>query len=135
MADRFVRVELKLPEGHKEIGKWQPARKLRFNHKDLRDVCKDTGKSIGELFSDPFSGWPYLMLYGLRWQDLSVSVDRCSELIDGWRDSHPDDKTPLQSLGQKLIEALNASGFVKIEAESKLEDVGGSEGNELTIAD
>jgi hypothetical protein len=87
------------------------------------------------LFSDPFGGWPYLLLYGLRWQDLSVSVDRCSELMDGWRDSHPDEKAPLQSLGQTLIEALNASGFVKIEAESKLEDVGGPEGNELTIAD
>lgn len=130
MADRFVRIHLELPEGASGINKWQPARKLRFNHKDLRDVCKDTGKSIGELFTDPFGGWPYLLLYGLRWQDLSLSLDRCSELIDGWRDTHADEKAPLQSLGQKLLDALNASGFVKIEAEGKLEDEsGGPEGN------
>ena len=134
MAERFVRITLELPEGpdgkpHKEAGKWQPNRKLRFNHKDLRDVVKDSGQSIGELFSDPFCGWPYLLQYGLRWQDLSVSLDRCSELIDGWRDSHSDEKAPLTSLGEKLLEALNASGFIRIEAESKLEDE--PEGNAL----
>jgi hypothetical protein len=102
--------------------KWQPARKLRFNHKDLRDVVKESGQPIGQLFSDPFGGWPYLMQFGLRWQDISITLDRCSELIDGWRDSHADEEMPLNSLGQALLDALNASGFVKIEAESPLKD-------------
>lgn len=138
MADRFVRVRLELPEDSKDTkkDKWQPNRKLRYNHKDLRDVqnaaSKDFGRpvTIGDLYSDAFTGWPYLLLYGLRWQDLQLSLDKCSELIDGWRDSHPDEKAPLQSLGEKIIEALNASGFVKIEAEGKL-DEDGPEGNEL----
>lgn len=132
MADRFVRVRLELPEGHKGAKKWQPARKLRFNHKDLRDMVKDAGRPIGELYSDAFGGWPYLLFYGLRWQDLSISLDLCSELIDGWRDSHPDEKTPLASLGEVLLEALNASGFVHIEADEPLKDEdapAGPEGN------
>lgn len=133
--ERFVRIELPLPEGpdgkpHKDTSKWQPKRKLRFNHRDIRDVCMETNKSIGQLFGDAFTGWPYLLLYGLRWQDLNISLDRCSELIDGWRDAHPDEKAPLHSLGQKILEALNASGFVKIEAEDKLEDDTSAEGNE-----
>jgi hypothetical protein len=130
--DRFVRITLDLPDGHKEIGTWQPARKLRFNHKDLRDLVKDTDRSIGELFSDAFNGWPYLLLYGLRWQDLKISLDRCSELIDGWRDAHADDQYPLNSLGQALLDALNASGFVRIEAEEPLKDetAEGDAGNE-----
>ena len=120
--DRFVRIELKLPEGAKGADKWQPARKLRFNHKDLRDVSKDSGRPIGDLFMDPFGGWPYLLLYGLRWQDLSITLDRCSELIDGWRDSHESEELPLNSLGEKLLEALNASGFIRIQADAPLKD-------------
>jgi hypothetical protein len=129
MADRFVRIELPLPEGTKGADKWQSKRKLRFNHRDLRDVVKESGKSIGELYADPFLGWPYLLLYGLRWQDLQLSLDKCSELIDGWRDSHADEKTPLTSMGETLLAALNASGFIKIEAESQLDEVG-TEGND-----
>jgi hypothetical protein len=132
MADRFVRITLALPEGHKQAHKWQPARKLRYNHKDLRDLVKDTGRPIGDLFNDAFDGWPHLLLYGLRWQDLQITLDRCSELIDGWRDEHASEQYPLTSLGEKLLEALNASGFVKIEAEGQLEPLRdeSAEGNE-----
>ena len=122
MADRFVRITLPLPEDHKRAAKWQPNRKLRYNHKDLRDLVKDSGQPIGALFQDAFGGWPYLLLYGLRWQDLQLSLDLMSELIDGWRDAHADEQYPLNSLGEKLLEAVNASGFVKIEAESPLSD-------------
>jgi hypothetical protein len=118
MAERepFVRIELDI------------RRKLRFKHKDLRDVVKDSGKSIGELFTDPFVGWPYLLLYGLRWQDLKLSLDKCSEFIDGWIDTHSDEKTPMDSLGQTLLDALNASGFVRIRPEGELDEAP-SEGN------
>ena len=132
MADRFVRIKLELPDGHKDRGKWQSARKLRFNHKDLRDVVKDSGKNLGELFTDMFGGWPYLLLYGLRWQDLTITLDRCSELIDGWRDSHADEQYPMQSLGMALKDALNASGFVKIESEGKLDDEAPNENPEAS---
>lgn len=92
-------------------------RKLRFRHKDLRDVVTDTKKTVGELITDPFGGWPYLLLYGLRWQDLKITLDKCSELIDKWADRHIEEDAPLSGLSDLLIEALNASGFVKIKAE------------------
>ena len=105
----FVRIQLDLP------------RKLRFKHKDLRDIVRESGKSIGELFNDPFNGWPYLLLYGLRWQDLKLSLDKASEFIDGWVEEHGDEKFPMDSLGQVLLDALNASGFIRIVAESELD--------------
>jgi hypothetical protein len=117
MAEQFVRIEL------------DQRRKLRYKHKDLRDVVKDTGKAIGDLFNDPFAGWPYLLLYGLRWQDLKLTLDKCSEFIDLWVEQHASEKYPMQSLGQTLLDALNASGFVRIEAEGKLEEpIEGAEG-------
>jgi hypothetical protein len=93
---------------------------------------QQSGKSIGELFLDPFVGWPYLMLFGLRWQDLKLSYDKCSEFIDKWLDDHADEKMPMDSLGQKLLDALNASGFVKIEAEGTLVDEAPAGGNAQT---
>jgi hypothetical protein len=110
MADAFVRIELDV------------RRKLRYKHKDLRDVCEATKKDIGQLFNDPFNGWPYLLLYGLRWQDLKLTLDKCSEFIDLWVERHQDEKFPMQSMGSTLLEALNASGFIRIEAEGTLKD-------------
>jgi hypothetical protein len=116
--------------------KFDIVRKLRFKHKDLRDLVATTGKSIGELFADPFGGWPYILLYALRHQDLKLSVDRCSEFIDLWVEENPvdesstDKRMPLDSLGEKILEALNASGFVRIKAENKLDDAPSAEGNE-----
>ncbi len=116
--DRFVRIELDI------------RRKLRFKHRDLRDAVKDSGKSIGELFGDPFGGWAYLLLYGLRWQDLKLTLDKCSGFIDGWVEDHEAEKVPLDSMGEKILEALNASGFVKIQAETPLDLDKASEGSE-----
>ena len=116
MAENFVRIELDLP------------RKLRFKHKDFRDCVKESGKSVGELFFDTFGGWPYLLLYGLRWQDLQLNLDKCSDLIDGWMEAHKDEEAPLNSLGQKILDALNASGFVRIKAEGQLDEPS-AEGN------
>jgi hypothetical protein len=123
----FVRIEL---DGVR--------RKLRFKHRDLRDAVNQSGKSIGALFMDPFGGWPYLLLYGLRWQDLKLTLDKCSDFLDQWVEEHGSeatkDRMPLDSMGEKILEALNKSGFVKIRAEGQLDD-GGSEGNEKPEAD
>jgi len=121
MADTFVRIELDLP------------RKLRFKHKDLRDVVDATKKPIGDLFMDPFNGWPHLLLYGLRWQDLKLTLDKCSEFIDLWVEQHIDEKTPMDSLGQKLLDALNASGFIRIQAEGTLTEPEGNGKPEASI--
>lgn len=117
-SQRFVRIDL------------DQRRKLRYKHKDLRDVVKESGKSIGELFMDPFGGWPYLLLFGLRWQDLKLNLDKASEFIDLWVETHADEKTPMDSLGQKLLDALNASGFVRIKSEGELDEAP-AEGNAL----
>jgi hypothetical protein len=110
MTDNFVRIELDVK------------RKLRFRHKDLRDAVKVSGQSIGALFSDPFGGWPYLLLYALRHQDVNLDLDKCSEFIDLWVERHAEERQPMDLLGKQLLAALNASGFVKVEAETKLED-------------
>jgi hypothetical protein len=100
-------------------------RKLRYKHKDLRDVVAESGKSLGELLTDPFGGWPYLLRYGLRHQDLTVSLDKASDFIDLWM-SEPDAETKqprtMDQLGLVILAALNASGFVKIAAENSLDD-------------
>ena len=92
-------------------------RKLIFRHKDLRDAVSETGKSIGDLFTDPFGGWGHLLRYGLRTQDPRVTLDKASEFLDLWV-AKPDPETnqerTLDQLGELLLEALNASGFVKI---------------------
>lgn len=108
-------------------------RKLKFRHRDLRDAVEKTGKSIGELFQDPFGGWAYLLLFGLRYEDLNISLDKASDFIDRWIDEpDPETKTPrtLDDLGLKLLDALNASGFVKIKADGAGKDGDGDEGAE-----
>lgn len=113
MADQFVRIHL------------DQRRKLRFKHKDLRDMVTESGKSIGELMMDSFAGWPYVLRFGLRWQDLKVSLDKASEFIDLWlEEPDPETQQPrtMDQLGLILLEALNASGFIKIQAETPLED-------------
>lgn len=106
-------------------------RKLRFRHRDLRDAVTQSGKSIGDLFLDPFGGWPHLLLYGLRWQDMKLTLDKCSDFIDGWMESHAEEETPLDSLRDKLLDALNKSGFIRIQQFDPDADPsnGGPEGN------
>jgi hypothetical protein len=111
-------------------------RKLRYKHKDLRDVVAAASTaagqkiSVGELFTDPFFGWPYLLLFGLRWQDLKLSLDKCSEFIDEWVEEHKAEKVPLDSMGELILAALNKSGFVRIRAEGELEDAQPAEAEE-----
>lgn len=126
MSDTFVRIHLDV------------RRKLRYKHKDLRDAVAESGKSIGELLTDAFGGWPYLLRMGLRWNDLKISVDKASEFIDLWCENPDPDaleawtksreagpKPPnrtLDQMGMLLLEALNASGFVKIVPDTPLDE-------------
>lgn len=99
-------------------------RKLSYEHKDLRDASAASGRSFMDLAGDPFNGWPYLLLYGLRWQgDRTVTLDRCSAFIDQWVKEHKDDeKPPMESLSDLLMEALVASGFVRLPKPEPLEE-------------
>jgi len=113
MADQFVLIDFdgtgddlknRTPDGR---------RKLRFRHKDLRDLVDATNKSVKELLDDPWGGWPYLLQYGLRWADQKITLDKASDLIDAWVQSHPDEEMPMNSLGTKLREAFEAAGFIR----------------------
>jgi hypothetical protein len=92
-------------------------RKLVFRQQDLRDVVTATKRTVGDLFDDPFAGWPYLIQYGLRLQDNRITLNQASEFMDNWVDM-PDPETKeertLDQLRDVLLEALSASGFVKI---------------------
>jgi len=98
--------------------------KLKFRHKDLRDAVLESGKAIGELYSDPFGGWPFLLKYAMRAYDLKVTTDKASEYIEIWvrqPDPNTNEKRTLDQLGQVLLEALNVSGFVSIKADEQSE--------------
>jgi hypothetical protein len=114
MADQFVRIDF---DGTGVLGPERSTvdgrRKLRFRHKDLRDVAESTKRTIKELLDDPWNGWPYLLLYGLRESDPRMTLDKASELIDKWCDSHPNEELPMNSLGQKLREAFEKAGFIR----------------------
>jgi hypothetical protein len=127
MAADFVRIELAE----------KTRLKLRFRHKDLRDAVLASNKSVGLLFDDQFGGWPYLLLYGLRWFDNRMTLDRASELMEQWIET-PDPKTgdsrDLNDLGFLILEGLKASGFIKVESAPKDDDAS-AEGNETPKAD
>lgn len=88
-------------------------------------MVAESGKPLMELLQDSFGGWPYVIRFGLRWQDLKISLDKASEFIDLWMEE-PDPDTgesrTMDQLGLVLIDALNKSGFVKIQAEKPIED-------------
>ena len=123
MAEQdFVRLEL---EKGRRI-------KLQFKHKQLREAVRASGnRPIGELLSDPFGGWPFLLVAGYSAFKGVASLDEVSDWIDVWMDQ-PDPTTgeprTLDQLGMKLIEAIKASGFIKTEP-VKDQDDEGAEGN------
>ena len=86
-------------------------RKLWFRHKDLRDAVSASGnRRMGDLLDDAFAGWPILLLHGLRHQDMRLTLDKCSEMIEAWADSGK----PLNELQEVLIKGIEATGFIKI---------------------
>lgn len=111
-------------------------RKLRLRHKDLRDLVTDTGKTAVDLFSDQFGGWPQVIKYASRWQDPTVTLDKASDLIDAWIESHPDAENPMKLLEDQLLEVMYASGYIK-KPKSASEDspASESEGNALPGAE
>jgi hypothetical protein len=86
-------------------------RRLVFRHKDLRDAVNTSKRSIGDLIGDPFGGWPVLLQHGLRHKDTTLSLDDCSEMIERWVQAGQ----PLKDLSDKVIRALENTGFIKIE--------------------
>jgi hypothetical protein len=113
-SDRFIRIDF---DGTGKLGPERASpdgrRKLRFRHKDLRDVVESTKRTVKELLDDTWNGWPYLLFYGLREADPRITLDKCSDLIDLWVDTHPDEELPMTSLGNKLREAFEAAGFIR----------------------
>lgn len=102
-------------------------RKLRFRHNDLADLEVQSGKGLAELMSGmSFHGIRLLLLYGLRWQDQKMTVSKAGDLAQAWLDKGHG----IESLVEKLLDALRASGFVKAEdasdAEAGGEDVEGN---------
>jgi hypothetical protein len=139
MADQtFVRIQFHAGKGNRL--------KLQFKHKDLRDAVNQSKKSIHDLFTDSFGGWPYLLWAGLRHMDPRMSIDKASEYIDAWCNTpdpalpldHPDAMKPrtMDALGFLLLDALNASGFVRIDPveEGKDEDEEDAEKNAMPEA-
>lgn len=100
-----------------------------FRHREIRDLLNTTNKTLLELYNDPFTGWPYLLLFGLRYQDNRLTLDNCSDFIDQWAEKHKDDEAPLKGLGDLLIEGLTASGLLRLEAE------GAREGNATPVTE
>jgi hypothetical protein len=62
-------------------------RKLKVQHRYLRQACQSSGKSIVELVNDPFGGYPYVLQALLlpTWiDDKPCSIDKASDLIDAY---------------------------------------------------
>jgi hypothetical protein len=98
------------------IGKGKPIDeqeryKIVFRTRDLRDVTENTGKSVFDLLNDPFGGWPHLLHYGLRFAHPKITKDGAADLIDKWKDDDPEHE--YSKIGELLMQALEASGFVK----------------------
>lgn len=106
-----------MPQPYVHIDLDKP-RKIRFAHKHLRDVVKQTGKNIIELLDDPFYGWSWLLWAGLRYQDPKLTPDHASDFIDQWVEKGQ----PFDGIGKKLIEALEAAGFVTFQKGADVPD-------------
>jgi hypothetical protein len=111
------------------IGKGKPIDeqeryKIVYRTRDLRDVTEQTGKSVFDLLIDPFGGWPHLLHYGLRFAHPKITKDGAADLIDKWKDDDPEHE--YSKIGELLMQALEASGFVKFPkaGEVKEDDAG-----------
>jgi hypothetical protein len=108
------------------IGKGEPIDKqerykIVYRTRDLRDVTENTGKSVFDLLNDPFGGWPHLLHYGLRFAHPKITKDGAADLIDKWRADDPE-VNEYAKLGELLMQALEASGFVKFPKAGDVKD-------------
>jgi hypothetical protein len=64
-------------------------RKLKCRHKYMREAERASGKSVFELLRAPFYGYPYLLQALLQpGSDKPITLDRASDLIDLYSDTH-----------------------------------------------
>lgn len=101
-------------------------RRLRFRHNDLADLEVASGKGLAELMGGmSFQAIRMLLSYGLRWKDTQMTPFRAGDLIDVWIENGG----TLESLTEKILDALRASGFL---ADKKApEEPEGDQGNAL----
>ena len=78
-------------------------RKLQPQHKHLRNAVRESGKAVGELLSDPFGGYPYLLQAMLKKSQPTITLDQCSDLIDSYADAH----AGINGLSESLMKALS----------------------------
>jgi hypothetical protein len=94
--------------------------KLRFKHKQIHNAVIASGRAIGELATDPFGGWPFLLAEGHRPFDPKVTIEIACGWIDEWV-ATPDPKTgaarDLAGMMTVLTDALTASGFLSTKPE------------------
>jgi len=88
--------------------------KLRYRQRDLRDVSERTNKTVLNLLGDKFAGWPYLILYARRFEDPKMTLDNASNLMDEF----VADGNDYDQIGLLLMDAIEASGFIKFEREA-----------------
>lgn len=81
---------------------------LKYKHKTLKDVVEQSGKSVMDLFGDPFAGWPYLLAAGIRHNHRDITPDDGCELIDQWIDGGGD----LKGIQKLLLDALTETGYL-----------------------
>jgi hypothetical protein len=63
-------------------------RKLKARHRYVRNAVIQSKKSIQELLSDPFGGFPYILQAVLQPGSTEViSIDRASDLLDIYTDN------------------------------------------------
>lgn len=100
-------------------------RKLKARHRNLRDAVRTSGKSITELLTDPFGGYPYLvqaLLVPSADRNESITLDKASDFIDLFIEKHKS----IEPLTRGLIEALSAYLHVEM---TPTEDEKDADGN------
>jgi hypothetical protein len=88
-------------------------RKLICKHRHIRDAVLESKKSIIELMSDPFGGYPYLiraLLQPSAAHGEAITIDKASDLIDVYLSKHGS----LEGLSKALLQALSAYLHVEV---------------------
>jgi len=88
-------------------------RKLKPKHKYLREAVRVSGKSITELITDPFGGFPFLVQALLQPSGAvgeHISLDKASDLIDEFFEKGG----TVEKLQKALVQSL--SGYLQIES-------------------
>lgn len=99
------------------------SKKLIPKHRHIAAMCDQSNKSVNELLSDPFRGYPWLLMALLREEDSTISKGKCSDLIEEYVDSSDSDD-PLNDFGMLLLTALQK--YLSIEVTpTKDEEVNG----------